>query len=164
MSFPSSPQHWNTLHPLVLFNRVEFTLSPITALNKICLACLIQSSTIFSSTMEGRRKLIKEKILTLAQRSGCLESRPIHQKVVGSIPGWGAYGRPPSDVSLTIMFLSLFPLLSKINKHILRWQLKKKEEEEKEKISSATKSQLHITDKNSALQRVPLICKLRPCT
>ena len=42
----------------------------------------------------------------------------VHTEVSGLVPGWGAYGRQPIDVSLSLS-LSLSPLssLSKVNKH-----------------------------------------------
>ena len=44
--------------------------------------------------------IIKKKG-ALAGLANGLEGRPVHQKVAGSIPGRGAYGRQPIDVSLS---------------------------------------------------------------
>ena len=49
----------------------------------------------------------------VAQLAGALS---VHQKVVGSFPSEGAYGRQPFNVSLSF---SLLFLVSKINRHVL---------------------------------------------
>ena len=57
------------------------------------------------------------------QAAQWLAHHPIQQKVVGSIPHWGMYGRQLIDVSLLLSFL--LSSLSEINKHILKRGLKK---------------------------------------
>lgn len=54
-------------------------------------------------------KSVKIYFLKKIQRCwwlSCLEHRPVHQKIVGSIPGRDMYRRQLIDVSLTPMFLS----------------------------------------------------------
>lgn len=42
----------------------------------------------------------------LARRLRGLERKPVHQRAAGSIPGQGAYGRQPLDVSFSLSFFS----------------------------------------------------------
>ena len=50
----------------------------------------------------------------------------IIQTVAGSIPGWGVNRKQPINVSHIYVLLSFPSSLSKSNKHILRWGLKKR--------------------------------------
>ena len=63
---------------------------------------------------------IKRCFWAQARWLGWLEHHPVHQKVARLIPGAGAYG---IDVFLSHR---CFSLSLKINKHVLRWRLKKK--------------------------------------
>ena len=44
--------------------------------------------------------VLKTVFAALARWLRQLDHRPVHQKVVGSIPGWGSCWRPPIDLSL----------------------------------------------------------------
>ena len=60
-----------------------------------------------ASEYTGKETHITVKMYLSAGLGGSVGWSVIHQKVAGSIPCWGAYGRQPIDVSLTPMSLSL---------------------------------------------------------
>ena len=60
----------------------------------------------------------KKKHVAQARWLSWLERHPIHQKVVGSIPGWDAYGRQPINVSLSLPLPKINEKKREKKKHI----------------------------------------------